>query len=289
MRAHRLYRFHAAGFKLIAYLATTMLLLTASLAAQQTNCEEGAGPLSKDQPSGVSPQQIIEKFSARESSLKQAQMNYTYVMDITVQSLEGQTVTGEFRQVSTIHWEHGARKEIVSFAPQSTLRGIWLGKEDFEDIYRSPFILAREDLSQYTLLYSGQQRVDEVETYVFEVAPKLIEKGKRYFQGRVWVDKVDAVVLKACGKSVPDSIAQPSQKKKKRRGVVEENITPTVVTYRELIDGKYWFPTYVRSDDTIHFSTNDVRVREIIKYKEYKLWDGTSSTTAQTPARPKKK
>jgi hypothetical protein len=286
MRANRLRLSYPASLKLSAVMIAVMLL-PVNLAAQQTNCEEGALPLSKDQPSGISPQAVIEKFAARESALKQAQLNYSYVMDITVQSLEGQTVTGEFRQVSTIHWEHGARKEIVSFAPQSTLRGIWLGKEDFEDIYRSPFILTREDLSQYTLLYSGQQRVDEVDTYVFEVAPKQIEKGKRYFQGRVWVDKVEMVVLKTCGKSVPDSIAQPS-KKKKRRGEVEENITPTVVTYRELIDGKYWFPTYVRSDDTIHFSTNDVRVREIIKYKEYKVWDGTSSTTAQTPARPKK-
>lgn len=286
MRANRLRLSYPASLKLSAVMIAVMLL-PASLSAQQTNCEEGALPLSKDQPSGISPQAIIEKFAARESALKQAHTNYSYVMDITVQSLEGQTVTGEFRQVSTIHWEHGARKEIVSFAPQSTLRGIWLGKEDFEDIYRSPFILTREDLPQYTLLYSGQQRVDEVDTYVFEVAPKQIEKGKRYFQGRVWVDKVEMVVLKVCGKSVPDSIAKPS-KKKKRRGEVEENITPTVVTYRELIDGKYWFPTYVRSDDTIHFSTNDVRVREIIKYKEYRLWDGTSSTTAQTPARPKK-
>lgn len=264
-------RLYSAGFYfvVVAFLGLA-IFLPASVAAQQTNCEEGGGPLSKTPPSGITPEEIIQRFSANESAFKQAQMSYSYVMDITVQTLEGDTVTGEFRQVSENHWVGGVRKEVVSFAPQSTLRGISLSKEDFEDIYRSPFVLTREDLPQYSLLYVGQQHVDEVDTYVFDVAPKQFEKGKRYFQGRVWVDKVDMVILKSCGKGVPDSLAQTQKKKKKRRGDEDENVTPTVVGYREQIDGKYWFPTYCRSDETLHFATNDVRVREIIKYKEYK-------------------
>lgn len=265
-------------------------LWPAGLAAQQTDCEAGAGPLSTAQPSGTSPEQIIQKLAANESAFRQAWLGYTYEMDVTVQTLEGDTVNGEFRQVSNLHWDRGEKKEIVSFAPQSTLRGISLSKEDFDDIYRSPFVLTREDLPQYTLLYSGQQRVDEVDTYVFHVAPKQLEKGKRYFQGRVWVDKIDMMVLKSCGKSVPDSIPQPNQKKKKKkRGQEDENITPTVVSYRELIDGKYWFPTYVRSDDTIHFATNDARIREIIKFKDYKKYDPQSAASAQAPSKPPKR
>lgn len=284
-------RCHCAAGPTIAGLALLLLvaaLMPAGLAAQQTNCEEGSGPLSKAQPEGLSPETIIQRLAAHESAFKQAQLGYTFEMDITVQTLEGETVTGEFRQVSNIHWEHGVFKEVVNFAPQSTLRSISLGKEDFDDFYRSPFTLAVEDLPQYSLLYSGQQRVDEVDTYVFEVAPKQLEKGKRYFQGRIWVDKVDMTVLKSCGKTVPDAIAQPSQKKKKRRrGQVEESVSPTLVSYRELIDGKYWFPTYVRSDDTIHFSTNDVRIREIIKYKGYKKYD-PNDPTAPAYTQPKK-
>jgi hypothetical protein len=238
----------------------------------QTNCEEGAGPLNPAQPAGTTPQEIIQKFSAQESFFKQELTHYAYSRDIKVETLDGDTVSGEFRQVSNIHWDRGKMMEFVTFAPQSTLRSISMSKEDFDDINRSPFVLTAEDLPQYNLLYDGQQKVDELETYVFEVAPKKIEKEQRYFQGRVWVDKTELQVVKSCGKMVPDSIAQPSRtkKKKKRQQDQDENISPTVVTYRELIDGKYWFPTYVRSDETIHFATNDARIREIIKYTDYK-------------------
>lgn len=248
-----------------------LLFLPAAVLAQ-TNCEEGASALNPAQPSGISVEAIIQKFAAQESLFKQEFMNYAYGRDIRVETLDGDTSSGEFRQVSNIRWDHGKMVEYVTFAPQSTLRGISMSKEDFDDINRSPFVLSTEDIRQYNLLYNGQQKVDDLETYVFEAAPRQIEKGKRYFQGKVWVDKTDLLIVKTCGKSVPDSIAQPSQttKKKKKRQDADENISPVVVSYREQIDGKYWFPTYVRSDETIHFAINDVRIREIIKYTGYK-------------------
>jgi hypothetical protein len=86
-----------------------------------------------------------------------------------------------------------------------------------------------------------------------------MEKDKRYFQGRIWVDNQDFQIVKTCGKSVPDI-------RKKNN----ENLTPKFVTYREQIDGQYWFPTYTRADDVLHFTGNDVRIREIIKYTNYK-------------------
>ncbi len=271
MRAH-IHSLSSAGVCRIAVIV--LLGLTAlqpSRLLAQTNCEEGAGPLAKTNPTGTTPEEIIRKFSANETAFKQALTNYTYVMDISVQTLEGDTNTGEFRQVSDIHWDHGTLKEVVTFAPQSSLRSISLSKEDFDDIYRSQFVLTTADLPQYTVLYAGQQRVDQLDTYVFDVAPKQMEKGIRYFQGRIWVDKIDMVLIKACGKSVPDAIPQPrAKKKKKKRGDVEENISPTVVTFRELIDGKYWFPTYMRSDEILHFPTNDVHVKEVIKFKQFK-------------------
>jgi len=240
-------------------------------ALAQTNCEEGASALNPAQPSGISVEEIIRRFTAQESVFKQELLNYSYGRDIRVETLDGETASGEFRQISNIHWDHGKMMEYVTFAPQSTLRGISMGKEDFEDINRSPFVLTSEDVREYNLLYDGQQKVDELDTYVFEAAPKEIEKGRRYFQGKVWVDKRDLLVVKSCGKSVPDSIAQPNPTgKKRKKKQEEENISPVVVTYRELIDGKYWFPTYMRSDETIHFATNDVRIREIIKYTGYK-------------------
>jgi hypothetical protein len=51
---------------------------------------------------------------------------------------------------------------------------------------------------------------------------------------------------------------------------IKENLFPAFTTYREQINGRYWFPTYTRADDTLKFSGGDVRVREIIKYTNYK-------------------
>ncbi|MGB8128962.1 MAG: hypothetical protein WCG81_04160 [Candidatus Angelobacter sp.] len=246
-------------------LIYSLLLLPAVLVAQ-TNCDEGTGPLNTAQPQGMTPQQIIEKFGAKEEVFRQALNNYTYTQDITVQELDGNTVSGEFRLVQDITYDDkGGRIENVTFAPQNTLRALGLTREDYEDFrYKMAFVLTTSDLPQYNLLYVGQQRQDEVDTYVFDIAPKTIVKGQRYFQGRIWVDNHDLQIVKSCGKTVPDTIAT---KKKKN---ADENLSPKFVTYREQIDGQYWFPTYIRADDVLHFRNSDVHMREIIKLTNYK-------------------
>ena len=254
---------------LICFLA---LASTAGL-AQSTNCEEGAGPLNPAQPQGITTQQIIEKFAAREAVFKQARNNYTFTQDITVQELDGNMVAGEFRLVEDIIYDDkGNRIENVTFAPQSSLRQLGLTKEDFEDFRNKlPFVMTTEDVPKYNLLYVGQQHVDEIDTYVFDAAPKTIEKGQRYFQGRLWVDNHDLQIVKTCGKAVPEVRADNHKKKN-----VDENLTPKFVTYREQIDGEYWFPTYTRAEDTLHFRFNDIKMREIIKYTNYKRFGSTT-------------
>jgi hypothetical protein len=144
--------------------------------------------------------------------------------------------------------------------------------------------MTSSNLPHYNLLYVGQQHVDEIDTYVFDVAPKTLEKGQRYFQGRLWVDQQGMQIVKSCGKSVPEGIDANNPKKKKKKGFVEENLSPTFVTYRELIDGQYWFPTYVRSDDTLHFRNGDIQMREIIKLTGYKRASGVKDTAMHGPA-----
>jgi hypothetical protein len=175
-------------------------------------------------------------------------------------------VSGEFRLVQDITYDDkGGRVENVTFAPQNTLRQLQLSREDYEDFrYKMAFVLTTSDLPQYNLLYVGQQKQDEVDTYVFDIAPKTIVKGQRYFQGRIWVENHDLQIVKSCGKTVPDTI---STKKKKNE---TENLSPKFVTYREQIDGQYWFPTYIRADDVLHFRMGDVHMREIIKLTNYK-------------------
>lgn len=227
----------------------------------QTDCEEGNGPLKTNQPAGMTPQDIIQKFAAKEALFKQARDNYTYTQDVTVQTLEGHTVDGEFKEVTDVTYDDkGNRIENVTFAPQATLTRVTMSKEDFEDIrHKLPFVLTTQDLPQYDIMYLGAQHVDEIDAYVFDVAPKKVEKDKRYFQGKIWVDDHDLQIVKTCGKTVPDI---------RKKG--NENLMPKFVTYREQIDGQYWFPTYTRADDNLHFSLGDVHIREIIKYTNYK-------------------
>ena len=254
-------------------LGLVILLAPVGLSAQTSPiCDEGNGALNPAQPSGTTPQQIIEKFAAREAIFKEARNNYTYTQDITVQTLDGTTVTGEFRLVQDVVYDDkGNRVENVKFAPQSTLQEVSLTSSDYEDFrHMMAFILTTEDVPKYNLLYVGQQHVDEIDAYVFDIAPKTIEKGHRYFQGRLWVDMRDLQIVKSCGKTVPQIIAT---KKKKN---ADENLSPTFVTYREQIDGQYWFPTYTRADDTLHFRTNDVHIREVIKYANYKRFGSTT-------------
>ncbi len=270
-------------------LILTAFISPATLLAD-TNCEEGAGPLDTAQPKGITPQQIIEKFAAREEIFREARNNYTYTQDITVQELDGNTVTGEFRLVQDILYDDkGNRLENVTFAPQPSLHQLSLSREDYEDFrYKMAFILTTTDLPHYNLLYVGQQKVDELDTYVFDIAPKTIEKGQRYFQGRLWVDNHDLQIVKSCGQTVPQTVA--SGKKKN----AQENLSPKFVAYREQIDGQYWFPTYIKADDTLHFRTGDIHMREIIKLTNYKRFGSKTriifkGEAKEDPKEPEKK
>ena len=269
-------------FPLWLTLIAAVGVLSVHLPAQ-TNCNEGAGPLTQDQPQGIGVADIIKKFSARENEFKEAQTHYSYTLEVSVQTLVGQDVDGEFRRLSDISYLQGKRMEHVIFAPQSTLRRIGLSKQDFEDLDRSPFVLTTEDLPQYTVIYAGRQKVDLLDTYVFDVAPKQIVRGKRYFQGKMWVETGDLAIVKSCGKTVPeedpDAVKKRMKKKKRRPG--DENVSPTLVTYRQEFEHKYWFPVYVRSDDQLHFSFgDDIHLREVIKYTKYKRADADSSTVS---------
>ncbi len=219
------------------------------------------GPLDPAQPKGITIEEIIRRFAAKEKEFKLAREGYTYRQSVKIQEMDGTTVTGEWQQTVDILFDNkGRRLEQVVFAPQPSLSRIMMTKEDVDDIQnRLPFVLTTDEIPDYQILYVGQQQEDELHTYVFDIAPKTIEKGKRYFQGRIWVDDHDFQIVKTKGKSVPEI-------RKKN----EENLFPEFTTWREQIDGKYWFPTYTRVDDTLHFSTGDVHIRQIVKYSNYK-------------------
>jgi hypothetical protein len=242
--------------------------------------------INPDPPKGLAVDEIIRRFAAKEKEFKEARDQYTYRQDVKVQTIDGNTATGEFREVVDITFrDDGRRVENVVFAPQSTLVAVSMDPEDYDDIRnRYPFVMTTDEIPLYQVMYAGQQKVDEIDTYVFDVAPKTLEKDKRYFQGRIWVDNQDLQIVKTCGKPV-------FQKKKSLEG----HLFPSYVSYREQIDGKYWFPTYARADENLQFKTGDVHIRIIVKYTDYKKFQAKSKIifggeeVEQKPQEEKKK
>lgn len=229
------------------------------------------GALEKAEPKGITPDEIIKRFSAKEKEFAEAREHYTYRQDVKVQTLEGDTPDGEYHQVFDVSFDDKGRKiRTVVLAPQPTLQRVQMTQEDLDDIEnRLPFVLTSDEIGEYDILYVGQQKQDELNTYVFDIAPKEIVGKKRYFQGRIWVDDHDFQVVKTYGKTVPDI--------KKKKG--QENLFPKFTTWRETVDGKYWFPTYTRAEDTLRFSIGDVKIREIVKYMNYKRFGAKSTIT----------
>ncbi len=218
------------------------------------------GELDKSPPKGLTPQEIIQRFTANEKEWKRVREQYSFRQSIKVQALNGNEVVGDYRQVADISYNQGQRVKKVILAPQA---GIEMTKEDLEDVdTRASFTISTDELPEYNVVYEGQQKVDELHCYVFQVAPKQMLKDQRYFQGRIWVDDRDLQIVRNTGKSVPDIRIV---KKKK----TTENLFPQFTTWRQQVDGKYWFPTFSSADDTLHFLAQDVRIKQTLTFTNY--------------------
>jgi hypothetical protein len=217
------------------------------------------GPLETGLPKGTTPQEIIQKFTAKEKEFKSARKKCTYRQSVKMQVLDGDSVTQEYQQIADVRLDDSGKKvKTIVLAPQPTMK---LSPEDAEDIEsRLYFTLSTDELPEYNVSYVGQQQEDDLHCYVFDVAPKQMEKNHRYFQGRIWVDDRDLQIVKMTGKSAPDLL----QKKK------GQNLFPKFTTYREVIGGKYWFPTYSSTDDMLHFPIADVHIKGTVKASDYK-------------------
>jgi len=223
-------------------------------------------------PSPEQIQQIVQAFAAKETLFKAARDNYTYHQVNKVQEVgpDGETL-GQFQQDWDILYDdNGSRIERVTYAPLPTLKSLQLTEQDF-DAFRSiqPFVLTTAELPDYDVQYKGHVKLDELTAYVFSLRPKQIQKGRQYFQGLVWVDDRDLQIVKSEGKQVPEI--------RTKHG--DENLFPRFSTWREQIDGKFWFPTFTLADDTLYFTSGPVHVKEIIRYTDYKQFKSAHRIT----------
>ena len=238
-----------------------------------------ASPISNEPPP-VPVQQIIQKFTEHEEEFRKERDNFTYTQIFEFQELdEDGRPDGEYRLTSDILFTPaGKRYEKVLEAPSPSLKRISMSQQDFDDIEKVwPLVLTPGDLPKYDVKYVGREQVDEVGTYVFDIAPLKLEKSQRYFQGRVWVDDKDLQIVKTRGK------ATGLLKKK------EDQAFPMFETFRENIEGHYWFPTYTRADDVLHFkSGQDVHIRLSVRYQNYKRFGSTIKIGKPTQTDPEK-
>ena len=287
----------------MAFLAAGLFSLTA--VAQKDSftampLDSGFGPMDVSQPA-TPADEIVHKFAARESEFRDALNHYTYRREARVQTLDDDNkVDGEWYEVDDVIFDSsGRRTEKVVFAPQSTLQRVMMSPSDLQDIQHGyPFVLTTDKLPEYDIKYVGRQKVDEVDCYVFDVSPKLIEKGKRYLNGRIWVDATDLQIVVTDGRMVPDDT---------KKG--QEDLHPPFMTWRQQVDGHYWFPVYTKGEGILHFSGgpgymgDDVHIRDVVKYTDYKRFGSTSkiiyegqditpqspqNQTGQPPAKPQK-
>jgi len=281
------------------------LLATAPLLAAQNHDSFTPMPLDSGfghmdvKPPTLPAEQIIKDFAAKESQFRTALNNYTYRRVARIQEIDDDNkVAGEYYEVVDVAFDStGRRTEHVVFAPQNSLQQVMLSPSDLQDIQQGyPFVLTTEEIAQYNVTYVGRQPVDEVDCYVFSVEPKTIEKKKRYFSGRIWVDVTDLQIVVTNGRMVPDDT---------KKG--HEDLHPPFMTWRGQVDGKFWFPLYTKGEGILHFAggygamANDVHLRETIKYSDYKQFGSkvrilygdeditNSGQQPQTPNKPPEK
>lgn len=231
---------------------------------------------------------IIKTFTENEVKFRRALTDYVFNRKATIQTLGmGGQITGTYHRESFMTFsKDGSRFEKITYFPISTLRDISVTAEDLEDLGGvNPFALEPAAIPLYNFTYLGKEKIDELDLYVFDVTPKIMPDPKktkqRLFTGRIWVDDRDLMIVKSKGKAVPET---------------KENKFPVVETWRENVDGKYWFPSYASSDDELIWENgSSAKLKMRVHYSDYKqgrtdviILDDDTEIIENPPPAPKK-
>ena len=242
-------------------LTITLLLLMA--AATVAFAQAPASNIRKVSLSQPEIDRIVKKFTNNEGLFREALGIYAFSRNATIQTIGmGGQVTGTYRRDSLLTFtSDGNRVEKIEYAPVPTLTEIEVTPSDIDNLGGiDPFAIEPSKVSQYNFSFVGKEKIDDLDLFVFDVTPKVLpeakKNGPKLFTGRVWVDDRDLMIVKSKGKAVPEA-------KNERFPVVE--------TWRENVDGKYWFPSYSSSDDDLVFDSGQVvKLRFRVKYTDYK-------------------
>ncbi len=136
------------------------------------------------------------------------------------------------------------------------------------------FALTTDEVGNYSFLYAGQDRLDELNTYVFQVKPKQLSRTRRLFEGAIWVDDHDLAIVKTYGKFVSELSGSGAR-------------LPFTMfeIYRQNFQQKYWLPTYTNSDDYVDGPEDtQLHVRLVIRATDFKLNSPAGAVAATSSA-----
>jgi len=210
----------------------------------------------------LSPPEIISAAAERGQQLTSALRGYTYYAELTIQTVsQSDTITGKYYRFSQVSFDREGNRQEKLLENTSTLpKDVYIGTNAANNLTRVyHFIVTPEALNQYELNYVGREKIDELNTYVFDVKPKIKmadpdKSTDRYLRGRVWIDDQDLCVVKVAGEAIPEQSAHR---------------TPKFETYFQNYD-KYWFPAYTSADDSIRVGRYFTRVVVNVRFTSYK-------------------
>ena len=227
-------------------------------------------------PPPIPVQEIIRRFAAAEDVAKQVYDTYDFTQTVRIEEVGGDggkfTVTGiEYTKPD------GRRFWRIEKPPVSTLKAESYTLEDVNTMISIPlFFLTTDQLPNYDLTYAGQQQLDQLNTYVFQVKPKILSRQRLFFQGVINVDDHDLAIVETYGKFIGE-LADAGIK------------LPFSLfeVYRENFQGKYWLPTYVSSDDYLNQSDggDQLHLRMVIRSTDFKL-NPPEAPAATSPVAP---
>ncbi len=231
-----------------------VLAVTAAIAgpvAAQVKCAEGLPTVDRNAPSRMTVQEFIREVTAKEGASSRAFADFGYTIDAAVQTLNGDAVDGEYRHVATVGFDGGAARRDVATS-SNTLKRVKFADRDLETL-RDAFTLTSERISSGDIVYSGRQRIGEINASLFDVLPRNRDADIRGFEGRVWVRAREDAVMRLCGRSSGSPIAPM------RFEVV-----------RQLVGERHWLPVSIRADEQARVGDETVHVRITVTYSNYK-------------------
>ncbi|HYP25778.1 MAG TPA: outer membrane lipoprotein-sorting protein [Blastocatellia bacterium] len=205
--------------------------------------------------------EILARAVDRGGQAREALKKYTYYAELTLETVSpADTITGKYYRFSKVSYDDKGNEKERVFETTSTLpNNLSVASNSVNNLLRVySFMVTPETMRQYEFNYIGRENIDELNTYVFDVKPKVKmpnpeKSSERYLKGRVWIDDQDFLVVKVGGEALPEQ---------------SDHRTPKFETYFQNHD-KYWFPAYTKADDEVRTGRRLTRVIITVRFTTY--------------------